>query len=84
MGDNSELLNKVHRMVLEQLSGSGAKDNARAAINKLASCDTRLRKAVAELYIILDELNNPEIAVDLLAEHVAILVEMINQFKKPK
>ena len=44
--------------------------------------DTRVRKAVADLYLGLVEHGDSATAINMLAEHVAILVEMINEIKK--
>lgn len=44
--------------------------------------DRTLRKEIADYYMLLKELNDPDKAVQLLAEHVTIMVEMINEFKK--
>lgn len=44
--------------------------------------DQVLRKQIAEFYLSLEKLRMPAKAVELLAEHVAIMVEMINEFKQ--
>ncbi len=43
--------------------------------------DQSLRKMIAEYYMVLKQMENPSKAVNFLAEHVAIMVEMINEFK---
>ncbi|MFC1670762.1 hypothetical protein ACFL20_10260 [Spirochaetota bacterium] len=43
--------------------------------------DQRIRKLVAEYYMSLKGMNDPDMAVKLLADHIAILVEMLNEFK---
>ena len=50
--------------------------------NNVNNLDQQLRKLIAEYYMALRELNNREQAIDMLAEHVSIMVEMINEFKK--
>lgn len=44
--------------------------------------DQVLRKLIAEYYMALNEMKDPGKSVELLASHVAIMVEMINEFKK--
>ncbi len=48
---------------------------------KVIELDKQLRRMIADYYIAVKELNNQEKAVALLADHVAILVEMINEIK---
>jgi len=82
--DNSELLKRVHKRMVDGLlnRGDGQADRNMAGISAM---DEKLRKSIAELYLALEEAGNSPMAVDLLAEHVAILVEMINHFKsKPR
>ncbi|HPW52442.1 MAG TPA: hypothetical protein PKV85_08790, partial [Spirochaetota bacterium] len=43
--------------------------------------DKLVRKSVADLYSVLTQSNQPDLAVKLLADHVAIMVDMINEFK---
>lgn len=45
--------------------------------------DSKVRKAIADLYISLNG-QKPDLAIGMLAEHVAIIVDMINEFKKQK
>jgi len=44
--------------------------------------DQVLRKFIAEYYMALSEMKDPGKSVELLASHVAIMVEMIKEFKK--
>ncbi len=46
--------------------------------------DSNLRQAVADYYMSLKNMNDPDKAVELLASHVAMMVEMINDFKQGK
>ncbi len=80
--DNSDLLNRVHKRIINELMSHGESRYPREKLEKIFESDTRLRKALADLYINLEDLGNPTIAVDMLAEHAAMLVDMINQFKK--
>jgi hypothetical protein len=64
---------------LGKMGSSGPKD-----LEEIMEKDSRVRKAVADLYISLSAIKKPEVAVNLLAEHVAIMVDMINEFKKGK
>lgn len=43
--------------------------------------DQELRKMITEYYMLLKDMDNPSKAVNFLAEHVAIMVEMINEFR---
>jgi hypothetical protein len=49
---------------------------------KVLEMDQVLRKLIAEYYMALNELDDNGKSVELLASHVAIMVEMINEFKK--
>lgn len=46
--------------------------------------DRKLRKDITEYFFALNKLNEPVKAIELLAGHVAIMVEMINELKKSK
>jgi len=81
--DNSDILNKVHKRMLSNLQGRGESDSSAVErVKSIMSKDQALRKAVADLYVKLNELNDPRLAIEVLAEHIAILVEMLNEFKK--
>jgi len=49
---------------------------------KLAELDKRLRKSIAEYYLALCETEDPGRSIKLIAEHVAIMVEMIDDLKE--
>lgn len=49
---------------------------------KVLEMDQVLRKLIAEYYMALNEMKDSGKSVELLASHVAIMVEMINEFKK--
>lgn len=49
---------------------------------KVLEMDQVLRKLIAEYYMALNELKDSGKSVELLASHVAIMVEMINEFKR--
>ncbi|HNX22610.1 MAG TPA: hypothetical protein PKG60_01085 [Spirochaetota bacterium] len=53
-------------------------------INNVIELDRKLRKDITEYFFALNKLNDPAKAVELLAGHVAIMVEMINELKKGK
>ena len=53
-------------------------------IKNLIELDKNLRKNITEYYFALCKINDPSKAVELLAGHVAIMVEMINELKKGK
>ncbi len=50
-------------------------------IQKALMLDQELRKIISEYYIALKGMNEPAKAIELMTEHVAILVEMINDIK---
>ncbi len=52
--------------------------------NHVIELDRKLRKDITEYYFSLIKLNDPAKAIELLAGHVAIMVEMINDLKKGK
>ncbi len=49
--------------------------------NSVIELDRSLRKNITEYYFALKGLNDPVKAVELLASHVAIMVEMIKDLK---
>lgn len=64
---------------LGKMSGSPAQ-----GMEGVLEKDSRVRKAIADLYMALEESGRPDVAVNLLADHVAIMVDMINEFKNKK
>lgn len=44
--------------------------------------DRSLRKEITEYFFALNDMRDPKKAIDLLAGHVAIMIEMINELKK--
>ena len=56
------------------------KDNSNQ-MGALQKLDKDLRQMIAEYYMAVQEINDPARAVGMLAEHVAIMVEMINELK---
>ncbi|HON78259.1 MAG TPA: hypothetical protein PK544_07190 [Spirochaetota bacterium] len=80
--DNSDLLNRVHnRMVNDLLKNKSTKDAGPGVMKHIIDRDQVLRKAIADLYVSLEKLNDPKLAVEMLAEHITMMVEMLNQFK---
>jgi len=55
--------------------------NMQPQYNRVIELDRSLRKSIAEYYFALKGLNDPVKAVELLASHVAIMVEMIKDLK---
>ncbi|MFA5518925.1 MAG: hypothetical protein WDA74_06695 [Spirochaetota bacterium] len=49
---------------------------------KVLEMDQVLRKLITEYFMALNEINDPGKSIELLASHVAIMVEMINDFKR--
>ena len=70
------------RMLDEALGalGSGRSGGESAVKEK----DARARQAIADLYLALAELKKPDIAINMLAEHIAMMVDMLNEFKNLK
>ena len=67
------------RLIEQALGGRGSQGG-----DPVKEKDARVRQAVADLYLALLETKNPDTAINMLAEHVAIMVEMINEFKNTK
>ena len=81
--DNNELLDKVYKRMLSNMQGKGQGDPASMErVKVLMTKDQTLRKNIADLFVTLNELNDPQMAIQILAEHIAIMVEMLNEFKK--
>jgi hypothetical protein len=57
-------------------------NNMPQGLNAVIELDRKLRKDITEYYFALNKINDPAKAVELLAGHVAIMVEMINELKK--
>ncbi|HPJ35081.1 MAG TPA: hypothetical protein PK358_09625 [Spirochaetota bacterium] len=57
-------------------------DNIPSQYRHVIELDRSLRKNVAEYFFALNDMKDPGRAVELLAGHVAIMVEMINELKK--
>ncbi len=77
------ILNKVHKRVLNEMLNTPDRLKGESA-GKVIDADQKLRKAIAEFYAALEEARNPDVAVELLADHAAIIVEMIREFKSRK
>jgi hypothetical protein len=57
-------------------------DNIPQQYRHVIELDRSLRKNITEYYFALNEMKDPVKAVELLAGHVAIMVEMIKELKK--
>lgn len=57
-------------------------DNIPPQYKHVIELDRNLRKEIAEYFFALNDMKDPKKAVELLAGHVAIMVEMINELKK--
>lgn len=51
-------------------------------ISVVIELDRKLRADITRYYFALQKMNDPAKSIELLAGHVAIMVEMINEFKK--
>ena len=57
-------------------------NNMPQSLNQVIELDRKLRKDITEYFFALSKMNEPAKAIELLAGHVAIMVEMINELKK--
>lgn len=57
-------------------------DNLPQQYRHVIELDRNLRKNIAEYFFALNDMKDPAKAIELLAGHVAIMVEMINELKK--
>ena len=57
-------------------------DNIPPQFKHVVELDRKLRKEIAEYFFALNDMREPKKAVELLAGHVAIMLEMINELKK--
>ncbi len=73
-------MNDFHKKMLNDILGRGKTRNPDPS-SAIIERDKLVRKSVADLYTILSQSNQPDLAVKLLADHVAIMVDMINEFK---
>jgi hypothetical protein len=83
-GQRMSTLDNVHKKVLNSIlnreHGSPGQQSQNE-MSDLAEKDALLRQAVSDLYMALATQADPNQAVEILATHVAMMVEMINEFK---
>jgi hypothetical protein len=48
----------------------------------IKAIDKQLRSNIADLYMALNDINDPVKSIEMLSIHTAMLVDMINDFKK--
>ncbi len=48
----------------------------------IKAIDKQLRSNIADLYMALNDINDPAKSIEMLSIHAAMLVDMINEFKK--
>lgn len=53
-----------------------------SAIKNVMAIDQQLRKLIPDYYNALKAMDDTEKAVELLAEHASIMIEMINELKQ--
>ncbi|HPD05776.1 MAG TPA: hypothetical protein P5547_04175 [Spirochaetota bacterium] len=82
--DNSELLNSIHRRIMNELLNHSNEKPGGQKLKEIVTIDQNLRKDIADLYVQLSELGDKEMAINILSDHVAIMVEMIVHFKSEK
>jgi hypothetical protein len=56
--------------------------NVEKQLELIKAIDKQLRSNIADLYMALNEVNDPARSIEMLSVHVAMLVDMINDFKK--
>lgn len=81
MDDPQDILKKVHGRMMGNLRGSEGGAPSNETVQAIVARDQNLRKAIADLYMVLEQVNDRKLAVDLLAEHITMMVEMLNHFK---
>jgi hypothetical protein len=82
--DNSELLNSIHRRMMNELLNRSQGRSSAPQLKEIIAIDQNLRKEIADLYTRLVDLGDKEMAINILSDHVAIMVEMIVSFKSEK
>jgi len=82
--DNSELLNSIHRRMMNELLNRSQGRSSAPQLKEIIAIDQNLRKEIADLYTRLVDLGDKEMAINILSDHVAIMVEMIVSFKTEK
>jgi hypothetical protein len=78
------MINDIHKKMLNEILGRPGRQAPRGDGSEviIIEKDKAVRKAIAELYTVLNETGQSAAGVKLLADHVAIMVDMINEFKK--
>ena len=56
--------------------------NMPQGITNVIELDRKLRNDIAQYFFALQKIKDPAKSIELLAGHVAIMVEMINELKK--
>ena len=74
-------MNDSRRKMLDEVLGSMGSGRPGQGADIIKDRDSKVRQAIADLYSVLEAGKNPDLAINLLAEHVAIMVDMINEFK---
>lgn len=82
--NNSQLLNSIHRRMMNELLNRSEGRSSAPQLKEIIAIDQNLRKEIADLYARLVELGDKEVAINILSDHVAIMVEMIVSFKSEK
>jgi hypothetical protein len=74
----------IHKDALNSIlnRGGGQGRQGNEDVNRIVAKDKEVRQAIADLYMLLNGAGNPKMAIELLADHVAIMIDMINEMKK--
>jgi len=56
-------------------------ENVPQNLQRVLQIDQKVRKDIADLFMSLNDLNDPHKSIEILADHVAMMIEMINEVK---
>ncbi|MDA3901560.1 MAG: hypothetical protein PF637_13710 [Spirochaetes bacterium] len=75
----------LHKKMLNKALGRDSIQQKQGGQSSVGELDQLVRQSVSDMYMaLLESKTDPAQAIDLLAQHVAMMVEMINEFKKAK
>ncbi len=82
-----ETLNNIHNKIMDRLKGGG-RNNAEQKVSSkqeimemVAKADYKLRDSVNTLANILIEINDRELALSILGEHILMMSELFKSFE---
>ena len=78
-------MDDLHKRMLNKALGRDAFQQQAGGGRGVGELDQLVRQSVSDLYMaLIESQTDPAQAIDLLAQHVAMMVEMINEFKKAR